>query len=224
MIGVFDVFRREFQDRVLSSNPDSILDVGSGQGQFLRGLKGKVARLSGVDVDPEQCAHLEMQGFEAVIAEAGCLPFSDGEFDTVVFSFACHHLPNWSAALNEALRVARNRVQVLDGWYDLDFADQDTTRALDVWCNAFDRTDVGLISPKVLLTPILHYPNITVDYACRRIHTVIPVEEIVAIGQECRRTNLLEPHLSAQFDEIVEKVERHGASEVGCIQLTVSRN
>jgi ubiquinone/menaquinone biosynthesis C-methylase UbiE len=89
------------------------LDVGCGNGTATLHVADTVGlRMTGIDVDPEQIASARRAsgrrtdiGF--LTASATRLPFDDGEFDFVFSSLATHHMPDWSAALGEMVRVLK---------------------------------------------------------------------------------------------------------------------
>jgi SAM-dependent methyltransferase len=88
------------------------LEVGIGRGRTLPYYPADV-HLSGIELSPlalgiaRQRAHA--LGLEANLQEgdATALPFADGHFDTVVFSFALCTIPDDRAAVAEAVRVLR---------------------------------------------------------------------------------------------------------------------
>ena len=93
--------------------PGRILEIGTGKGRFLAALLKKVPRVTTVDLDPaeQRFARLNV-AFDGlsrkacfVHADAARLPFEAGRFDAVVSLNALHHLENWKAVLEEALRV-----------------------------------------------------------------------------------------------------------------------
>jgi ubiquinone/menaquinone biosynthesis C-methylase UbiE len=102
------------------------LDVGCGTGFVTRVLAGMptVASVTGVDLSPvfvakarELAAAQENADFQA--ADARALPFSDTDFDLVVFHTTLTHVPEPERALAEAFRVMRpgGWVTVCDGDY-----------------------------------------------------------------------------------------------------------
>lgn len=227
MADVDDDYRDEFRKRVLGGRPRSILEVGAGDGAFLQTVAGQVDRLTGLDPDPANVSRLKMEGFEAVEGAAERLPFADGEFDVVVFSFTPHHVSDWNAALTEALRVARNGVEILDVWYDETIADQRTTLALDRWYKMIDRR-TGMVHndtlpPGVMLAPVITRHDVTYDYACRRIASPLNIGETMEHGREKLAKVDNDPALAREFDEIIAAGHRDGMSEEGAIMMTIEK-
>ena len=94
-----------------------VLDYGAGRGAFvtedrsgyskwLKTLKGRVAHVTGCDVDP---AVLENPTLDAaiVIDPAKPLPFADGEFDMIVSSYVLEHVDDPAFVASELARVTR---------------------------------------------------------------------------------------------------------------------
>lgn len=227
MPDIFDIYRDEFRARVLGGRPRSILEVGSGDGAFLRTVAGEAGRICGLDPSADSVAKLEGDGFEAVLGSADKLPFPDGEFDVVAFSFTPHHIGNWSAALNEAMRVARNGVEILDVWYDDTVADQRTTHAFDRWLKHIDRRTgmihLDTLSPAELLAPVIGRRDVTYDYACRRIAEPTSIDETLKLGAEYLAKVGDDPALKREFDEIIASARRDGMTDEGSIQMTIEK-
>ena len=227
MTDVYDDYRDEFRKRVLAGRPRSILEVGAGDGAFLRTVAGHVDRLAGLDPDATNVATLKMEGFEAVEGVAERLPFADGEFDIVVFSLTPHHTSDWNAALNEAMRVARNGIEILDVWYDESIADQRTSAAFNRWYKAIDRR-TGMVhndylTPGALLQPVIARQDITFDYACRRIASPLDMTETLAYGRAKLATVDNDPELARAFEEIIATGTRDGMSDEGVILMTIEK-
>jgi len=222
---VFDIYRDEFRSRVLGGRPRSTLEVGSGNGAFLKTVAGEVGRLVGLDPDADAVSNLKLEGFEAALGSAERLPFKDSEFDVVVFSFAPHHIADWATALCEALRVARHSVEILDVWYDDTVADQRTALDYDRWLKAIDRrggmVHLDTLSPGELLAPVIARRDVTFDYVCRRIADAQNIEETMKLGAEYLAKVDNDPALKRAFDEIVARAHRDGMSNEGCIQMTI---
>jgi ubiquinone/menaquinone biosynthesis C-methylase UbiE len=90
-----------------------LLDVGCGNGAATIELAEKLGLDAvGVDIDPSQidAAATTANGLSSVhfrTADAIRLPFADGEFDLVYSSKTTHHIPEWSRALSEMVRVLK---------------------------------------------------------------------------------------------------------------------
>jgi SAM-dependent methyltransferase len=227
MADVYEIYREEFAARVLSGRPRSILEVGSGDGSFLETVKGKIGRLVGLDPDAERVSGLHADGYEAVKGTAEKLPFADGEFDVVVFSFAPHHFADWGLCLNEALRVARHSVEILDIWYDDTIPDQRTTHALDRWLKAIDRrggmVHLDTLTPGDMLAPLAGREDVTFDYICRRVASPTNIDEMMAHGRDHLKKADNDPALAREFDEIIAAGRRDGMSDEGAILMTIEK-
>lgn len=227
MADVYEIYREEFAARVLSGRPRSILEVGSGDGAFLRSVKGEVGRLAGLDPDRERVSALRADGYEAVQGAGEKLPFADGEFDVVVFSFAPHHFADWSVCLDEALRVARHSVEILDIWYDDTVADQRATHALDRWMKAIDRrggmVHLDTLTPGEMLAPVLGRNDVTYDYICRRVASPTSIEEMTAYGRDHLKKADNDPELRRQLEELLAAGRRDGMSDEGAILMTIEK-
>jgi len=86
-----------------------VLDVGCGDGAFVRELTRAGAQVTGLECSEAQlvlCREAPRAGGERYVEGVGqSLPFPDESFDVVVFRGSLHHVP--AAAMAEALREAR---------------------------------------------------------------------------------------------------------------------
>ncbi len=91
----------------------NILDVGCGDGSFVRELAARGAHATGIECSARQlesCGKATLVADERYVAGvAQALPFADGAFDATVLRFALHHVPidMMGRALREARRVTR---------------------------------------------------------------------------------------------------------------------
>lgn len=97
----------------------SALDVGTGSGIFAEAFAGLGLEVTAVDVDPEMLlvAAEYVPGAEFRKARAEELPFADSSFDLVFLGHVLHETDRPVQALQEARRVARRRVVVLEWPY-----------------------------------------------------------------------------------------------------------
>lgn len=98
---------------------NSMLDVGTGTGIFAEAFAASGIEVTGVDVNAELLAiaqqHVPSGQFRVAPMEQ--LPFPDRSFDLVFLGHVLHEADNFIAALQEARRVARMRVAVLEWPY-----------------------------------------------------------------------------------------------------------
>jgi SAM-dependent methyltransferase len=89
-----------------------VLNVGAGPatGNALRTLKGEVALVVGVDVDPVVCENSELD--EAVIVSPHKLPFEDAHFDVAYADYVLEHVEHPKPFLKEVARVLKP-----GGWF-----------------------------------------------------------------------------------------------------------
>jgi SAM-dependent methyltransferase len=90
---------------------ESLLDVGTGPGDFLHRLRrsGHRGRLVGIDASPGMIAKAKSlgTGVELLQADAQSLPFPDGSFDVVTAHHMLYHVADIPLALREVRRVLR---------------------------------------------------------------------------------------------------------------------
>lgn len=97
----------------------SVLDVGTGSGLFAEQFAARGLRVGGLDANPDMLAaaqqHVPAAAFKEGIAEK--LPFEDGAYDLVFMGLLLHETDDPLGALQEAHRVARLRLAILE-WPD----------------------------------------------------------------------------------------------------------
>ncbi|MWD29012.1 methyltransferase domain-containing protein [Aquicoccus sp. SCR17] len=89
-----------------------MLDVGCGDGSFVRALLDHGADAVGLEVEPETLARARASGLEEarlVLGDGSSLPFADQSFDAVCCVFSFHHIPAEAqpAMIDEIARVLR---------------------------------------------------------------------------------------------------------------------
>jgi len=109
----------EFRHRTaleLISSPQTVLDIGSGDGLLLSLVQEKFpgAHVEGADISLEAIKRCTERGIHATLVEsAERLPYADKSFDTVVLLDVLEHTYQPERILKEAARVAR--IQVIVG-------------------------------------------------------------------------------------------------------------
>ena len=97
----------------------NVLDIGTGSGLFAEAFCSSALWVTGIDNDPEMVLAARKLVPDAffLMATAADLPFLTHSFDLVFFGLVLHEIDNPLGALQEALRVARQRVVVLEWPY-----------------------------------------------------------------------------------------------------------
>jgi ubiquinone/menaquinone biosynthesis C-methylase UbiE len=97
----------------------TVLDVGTGAGVFAEAFLEAGASVTGNDINPELLAVARNHVPGAIFLEAPAekIPFADGSFDLVFLGAVLHETDDPLKALQEARRVAKARVAVLEWPY-----------------------------------------------------------------------------------------------------------
>jgi len=220
-------YRKEFLSRVLAFKPSSILDVGCGNGASLQ-LFGEadVAHCVGIDPEGEAVEEGRALGLEIHLGRAETLPFPDQSFDVVTLEYAAHHLENLHRGLQEAIRVARLGVVVLDCWYDAAIPSQLAAQLYDEWIKVIDRR-AGLVhnpcpQPADLAAPFLT-AGFRIDYSCRLFLVPLSVSQIELSARQ-RLHEIPEPcGLRDDLERLLDIARLNGLSDDGAIILSAAR-
>ena len=109
-------FQGCLDELVARAAPDSLLDVGCGEGLLVQRIAQRLpsARVVGVDLQEhsiqEGWARHEAPNLEYRAMDGRSLPFADGEFDTVSAIELLEHVPDPDSMLAEIARCARRHV------------------------------------------------------------------------------------------------------------------
>jgi SAM-dependent methyltransferase len=97
----------------------STLDVGTGSGLFSESFFERGLTISGVDANPEMLIAARQFVPKGIFREgtAEALPYPDGSFDLVFLGLVLHESDEPLKALQEARRVAKKRVGILEWPY-----------------------------------------------------------------------------------------------------------
>lgn len=222
-------YRQDTLQRLLALAPDSVLDVGCGDGAFLAELAARLPGVAGIDTDAGQVAAAQARGLDARIASAARLPFADGAFDWVLLQNTAHHLAELEAAMRECWRVARAGVLVQDPWYDESFVSQRIALALDRWYKQIDRLE-GMVHEDCLdaatlcgALPAGPAGGIEIEVRHYLVLQAVPFAEVVREVDRRLRSGHVPPSLETEARAILEDAERHGVSEPGMLQVCLRR-
>lgn len=109
-------WRKAMLAPVVSARPDSILDVATGPGGVaLQAAARTDAKITGIDVTPEMIrraaqnisADDRSRRIDLVVGRAERLPFGDGCFDALTFTYLLRYVDDPAAVLAEISRVVK---------------------------------------------------------------------------------------------------------------------
>lgn len=104
-----DRFLKTFGQIVVPLKPQSLLDVGCGEGLVLKSLESHLSgtRCAAIDLDPAEVADAarNLPWCDVQVGSAYEIPFADGSFDLVICSEVLEHVDDPARALAEIKRV-----------------------------------------------------------------------------------------------------------------------
>lgn len=220
-------YRERFFAMVMGDAPGSVLDVGCGDGAFLRRARAHGCTVAGIEPATDRVTALTREGIPALQGHAEALPFGDGAFDSVVFEYVAHHCADLGRALTEAVRVARRGAYLLDGWYDETVASHRTALAFDRWSKSIDRR-LGMVhnacpTAAELMAPLKDLPNLAIDYTQMLILKDMTIDALRAAGAEQLARAANDPADAAALDGILDEARRVGISEDGAIIMAIRK-
>jgi ubiquinone/menaquinone biosynthesis C-methylase UbiE len=104
----------EFQSRV--PKDAFVLDVGSGPGTFVKHLQKRTQNFVAFDISWNfvRKAKQRFPNNQVIQASGYTIPFKDKSFDVVTVVGVLHHVPNPPQVIDECIRVAKDKVLILD--------------------------------------------------------------------------------------------------------------
>jgi ubiquinone/menaquinone biosynthesis C-methylase UbiE len=111
-------FERNLEDLLASTEPQSLLDVGCGEGVLTQRWATQLAprRVVGIDLDDPliaaEWAKRTAPNLTYIAQRAEALPFADGEFDVATAIEVLEHVPDPAQTLAEMARCAARHVLV----------------------------------------------------------------------------------------------------------------
>lgn len=218
-------YEQDFLDAVRALKPSSVLDIGCGQGALLQALMAG-GRVRGAGLEPEDAAadRARALGLEVHSGRAEALPFADKSFDVVTLEYVAHHVEHLPRGLVEAVRVARQAVLILDGWFDISLPSQRVACDLDDWTKRIDRRR-GMVHnscprPCDLIAPLLASGPVRIDYTCQLDLRPRPLAKVEAEARRQLDTVPPAPDLAADLDRILDQARLYGCSSAGRLLLT----
>jgi SAM-dependent methyltransferase len=95
-------------EAVRAANPERVLEVGCGWGEFAARIRDEVeAAVVAIDLSPRMVSLARERGIDARVGDVQELPFGNGEFDCAVANWMLYHVPDIDRGLAEIARVLR---------------------------------------------------------------------------------------------------------------------
>jgi ubiquinone/menaquinone biosynthesis C-methylase UbiE len=201
-------YKRRFFEEVMATAPGSVLEVGCGQGVFLKDAAKRGCRVAGIEVNRDLVTELR-------------------EADVVVFQYVLHHCENLAQALAGAIRVARSGVLVLEAWYDQSIASQRVALSFDMWSKMIDRR-TGIVNNEFpsaadLLRCLPNPDGFLIEYSYQLILQPVQLETVRAVGEAQLAKVGHDPNLRDQLEAILDEARRVGFSDDGALSMAIRK-
>jgi len=158
---------------------EEIIDIGPGNGAISRHVFNK-KKVDVVLVDVVDKREEYAEGFKFLLYDGKKLPFSDESFDTSLLITVLHHTHNPEQVLREAIRVAKNKVIIVEDVYNNSiekyqtfladslannefFGHPHTNKSEGEWLELFGKLNLKLLSKKenVMSYYFFHFKNMS---------------------------------------------------------------
>lgn len=115
-LGIDVIWRNKSLKKINNPNPEQILDVATGTGDFaiaakkkFKGVTVKGIDISGgmLEVGREKLKKKNIDGIELIKADSADIPFDDNSFDVAIVAFGVRNFENLAQGLREMQRVLR---------------------------------------------------------------------------------------------------------------------
>lgn len=99
--------------KYISLQNKKILDVGCGQGLYLKRLKQFTDQVFGIDIDKEKIKKIKPQFKNVQTGSAENLPYPDRFFDLILFNEVLEHVENDKKAIQEGFRCLKKEGKIV---------------------------------------------------------------------------------------------------------------
>lgn len=108
------IFNKRFEYLLkLSKKRGNVLDVGCGEGYFIRFADKRFDKYTGIDISSERLKNARekitgMQNIQLMVCDAEKTPFKNESFDAIFAADVLEHIKNLDAAIDEIYRIIKN--------------------------------------------------------------------------------------------------------------------
>lgn len=205
---------RAFAAELAARRPESVLDVGCGEGLLLEVLGAAGIRASGIEARAERVERARARGLDVTQGVADPLDHLAGAFDVVVLRHVLHHLADPAAAVREACRVARSGVVLAEPAVEPSIPSQAAMARLDALLSRLHERAGHLHAPYVTpggLLALVERPWKRLELRTFGELTVVPPGEVRAMAEKSAHGSEL---TAWEAEELGELVREAGAGEI----------
>jgi len=139
----------------------TILDIGTGTGLFAEQFQNKGFKVTGIDDNEVMIKEAQrlVPTSHFIQASADKIPFKDNEFDFALMAHLLHEVENPEAVINEAKRVTKNNLFILEWQYQEEEIGPPLKHRLnpDFIIKLFEKTGLGQAHFLQIKNMILYY-------------------------------------------------------------------
>lgn len=218
-------YNTEFEEMIFTARPESVLDIGCGEGAFVRRALERGIRAAGVDPNSERVAACRAASLDVREASAESLPFPDANFAWAVCARSAHHFADLAAGLAEAARVAQRGIFIFDPWFDETIPSQAAAAAIERWekrvSMASGHVNNGPLSANDFLRALPKGREHTVEIAHRLNLTSVTLEELATETEHALEHGGGSAALRAERDALLFNARATGCTKAGAIFVVV---
>ncbi len=218
-------YNTEFEELIFAARPESLLDIGCGEGAFIRRALERGIRAAGVEPNAERVAACRAAGLDVREARAEALPFADASFAWAVCARSAHHFVDLTKGLAEAARVATHGMFIFDPWFDETIPSQASAAAIERWekrvATASGHVNNGPLSANDFLRALPKGRDHTVEITHRLNLTPVSFDELTSETEHALEHGGGSAAFRAERDALLLNARATGCTKAGAIFVTV---
>ncbi|MEM6675313.1 MAG: methyltransferase domain-containing protein [Planctomycetota bacterium] len=213
--------RSAFLDWLVELGAENVLDLGAGRGELVEALGARGIDAEGIEADPDRHATATALGRSVAMGSAYRVARPDASVGWVTLRHVLHHLERPEAALQEALRLAREGVLIAEPISLAGVAMHDANARLERALRALDRARGAVHGPDLSPERIAALLPDTAEVEIR-IHallTPLPADEIEALVRVSSAGVDIGPEQRADIDAALAAAARGAIAPSGSAMI-----